>query len=411
MVSMAIFSILAILLLHRKISSLIDPLNFHLIWCASALALLTGYFNSVGISIDGLLFVLVYVSYIAGLYLFLGKTHSDVNELTNELYDGRNIKLFFLCLFLNIVSRYEFIAYAISSPSIIDWFLYHFKQVEGRSIPQYILQLGARPFFLYYLFILLRIKPTWRLYLVLILVINIFLDVFAGGRSSVISLLLSYGYFVHRFRSLFQEKTLKSLNLYGALCVVFALLIGATVTSFYNQDSTVEEGVLSIANRLLAAGDGLEMYLTNNGSAHIPTGISEYMKSVFGIFIKRVVVIQTQSIGWQLYELENGIEVPFAVGPNYILPLQAFVLGKLFIIPYALFISFVVAFMRGNRFSRKYITSRPLSFVLGILSFEPALDIELFVLTLCGCLFVYFFFVRSFQRYKLTFDQSPHEQN
>ncbi|MEZ0609314.1 oligosaccharide repeat unit polymerase [Fibrella sp. WM1] len=404
LLAIAVFTIAAIFLVRKRISSLIDPLNFHILWCASGLALLTGYFWSVGINVDGFLFVVVYIAYIVGLSLFLGKPDNDVTGLQRELDDPRNTKLFLVCLALNVVSRYEFITYAITSPSLVEWFLYRFKQIEGRSIPQYILQLGARPFFLYYLFMLLKTQRKWRVYLIAVLLVNVFLDIVAGGRSSVISLLLAYGFFVYRFSPLFPQQTLKRLNIYGAVAVGLALTVGATVTSYYRPDSSFEEGILSIANRLLAAGDGLEMYLANNASAYIPTGLNEYVKSVFGIFIKRVVDVQTQSIGWRLYELENGIEVPFAVGPNYILPLQAFVLEKYLAIPYALFISFWVAFLRGNAFSRRFISSRPLIFILGLLSFEPALDLELFILTLSGCLFVYFVILLPVRRFRFVAD-------
>lgn len=398
------FTVAVIFLLRKRLSSLIDPLNFHILWCASGLALLAGYFWSKGINADGFLFVIVYVSYILGLYLFLERPTYNLKDLEDELYDSRNTKLFITCILLNLVSRYEFFTYALSSSSIVDLFLYRFKQVEGRSIPQYILQLGARPFFLYYLFILLKIKPNWRIYLVLILLTNILFDIIAGGRSSIISLLIFYGFFVHRFRPLFSKKLLTQLNRYGLVAVAFALSVGAFVTSFYEPDSSFEEGILKIANRLLAAGDGLEMYLANNASAYIPTGFDEYVKSVFGIFIKRVVDIKTQSVGWRLYELENGIEVPFSVGPNFILPLQAFVLNKYLAVPYALMISFIVAFLRGSRLNRLFPFNKPLSFVMGVLCFEPALDLEFFILTATGCLFVYFVIIFPARKLRFIFD-------
>ena len=401
--AMILFSVSAIFVLRKKVSSLIDPLIFHMVWCASALALLSGYFFTAGLSIDGLLFVSVYICYIGGLYMFLGIPKTSIVALESELNNSKNTKLFIVCLFLNLASRYEFFSYALSSPSLFEWFLYRFKQFEGRSVPQYILQLGARPFFLYYIFILLKTKPNWRPYLILLLIFNVLLDVVAGGRSSIISLLLAYGYFVHRFLPLFSKSTLRKLNRYGIFFVLFALVVGATVTSLYKQDSNIQEGGLSIVNRLLAAGDGLEMYLVNNGSENIESGIGEYIKSIFGIYIKRVVDIKTQSIGWKLYELENGVEMPFAVGPNYILPLQAFVLGKFFIVPYSLFISFLVAFLRGNYLTRRYLQSKPLSFVLGLTSFEPALDIELFVLVLIGCLSIYFIFILPVRKVNFSF--------
>ncbi|MCK8492302.1 hypothetical protein M0L20_10615 [Spirosoma sp. RP8] len=401
---MAVLSISLIYFLRDKISSLIDPLLIHLIWCASGMALLIGYFFTNGLSLDGLSFISVYIIYVIGLFRFLNNTSQSYETLRKSLYDDRNFKLFVVSLILNIVSRYEFFTYAISHPAVIEWFLYKFKQTEERSFAQYILQIGARPFFIYYTFILLKTKPKWRVVIVVILLGNVLLDVFAGGRSAIIGLIVAYGYFVHRFRPFFSEYKLKKLNRYSIIFIASALVIGSVVTSFYSKEATIKEGMMSMVNRLLAAGDGLEMYLANNASEHIESGVGEYIKSAFGIFIKRVVDIQTQSVGWKLYELENGVISSIAVGPNYILPLQALVLGKIFIPIYPLLISFIVAFLRGNRYSRKLSISQDLSFVLGLISFEPALDVELFVLVLAACLSIYLIFIYPVRKIKFLLD-------
>lgn len=399
--SVLIPSIIIFILFRKRISSLIDPIVFHILWCTSALALVFGYFSSEGVSIDGLLFISVYLFYLLGLFFFLDDKPLRKEVLVKELTETK-LKLFFASLLLNLFSRYDFFLYAIDNPSIIEWFLYRFKQIEGRNVVQYIFQVGARPFFIYYSLGVFFSKPRWRVYIIVCLLFNLALDVLAGGRSSVISLLLTFGYYVYFFKSVISVDIVRKVNLYGVLLLSLALFVGALVTTFYKQDGTLIDGSFAIINRLLAAGDGLEMYLTNNASLYINTGFIEYIKSVFGIFIKRLVDIQTKSVGWQLYELEYGISVPFSVGPNYILPLQAFVLGKLFIIPYSLIIAYLVAFLRGNRLKKLLITNPSLSFILGLLSFEPALDMELFVLTLSGCLFVYFFFFYPISKFKFT---------
>ncbi|OJW78847.1 hypothetical protein [Spirosoma sp. 48-14] len=402
--SMAFYTISLFFLFKRKIFSLIDPLILHLTWCSSGLALLSGYFFDRGIDFDGFGFVSVYLFYILGLYLFLDTSPKSKSDLSLILNDNRNKKLFFISLLLNVVSRYEFIIYAINNPSVVEWFLYKFKQIESHSFIQYILQVGARPFFIYYSFVLIHAKKTWRTPLIFILSINVLLDIFSGGRSAIIGLILSVGYYIYFFRPFFSQKRLNQINKISVLVIVLAIVVGAVITSFYKRESTVEEGMLGMINRLLAAGDGLEMYLTNHGSAYVKSGPGEYIKSVFGIFLKRIMPVQSQSVGWQLYELEHGIISPIAVGPNYILPLQAFVLGKFFIPFYCLLISFIVAFLRGNKLSRKLIVNQDLAFVLGLLSFEPVLDMELFILVICGCLSIYFIFIYPFKKIRFLFD-------
>jgi oligosaccharide repeat unit polymerase len=402
--SMAICSTALFFFFKQKISSFIDPLVMHLVWCASGLALLFGYFFSKGIDIDGFSFVLVYLFYLTGLFFFLDTSPPNEINLKQALNDNRNVKLFFVSLLLNVISRYEFISYATSNPSVVEWFLYKFKQTESRSFVQYILQIGARPFFMYYTFVLIHAKKSWRFPLIVILLINVLLDIFAGGRSAIIGLILACGFYVYFFRPFFSNKRIKQINKLGFLVISLAIIIGAVVTSFYSRDATVAEGMLGMVNRLLAAGDGLEMYLTNHGSVFVRTGPNEYIKSVFGIFLKRIMPIESQSIGWQLYELEHGLISPIAVGPNYILPLQAFVLGKIFIPVYCLFISFAVAFLRGNKLSKKIIANQELAYVLGTISFEPVLDIELFVLVICSCLFIYTVFIYPVKRIKFVFD-------
>ncbi|WP_461126193.1 hypothetical protein [Spirosoma aerophilum] len=403
-ISFMVLAVLFFILLRKKIFSIIDPLVNNIIWCASSLGLLFGYLVSKNINLDGFSFVSVFFVYIAGLYFFLDTTPRKVSDLEKGLTSKKNTLLFTVCLLLNLGSRLEFISYAIEHPSIASWFLYKFVQYEGRSFWQYILQIGAKPFFIYYLFVLLRTKKEWRPQLIIILIINSLLDIVAGGRSSLLGLLDTYGFFIYYFSPYYTKKSVNRLNWYGISFIIFALINSIIVTSFYSSEGTIEDGVLRMANRILSAGDGLEMYLANNASNIIPSGVLEYSKAAFGIFIKQIIPIETQSVGWQLYEIDSGHISPVSVGPNFILPLQVIILGKFFLIPYTLFISYVVSFLRGNRLSKRLIKSQPLSFVLGILTFQLVIDVEFFVLQLCACLFVYYCFIYPFRKFTLVND-------
>ncbi|MVM29565.1 hypothetical protein GO755_05940 [Spirosoma sp. HMF4905] len=402
--SFGLFTFLFLFLLKSKLSSIIDPLVSNIIWCSSGLSLLMGYISAKSINLDSLSFILVYIIYIIGLYLYLDKSPRSIEILQKGLNDKKNVTIFTICLILNIASRYDFITYAISHPSIASWFLYKFTQWHGRSFWQYILQIGARPFFTYYIFILLKTRKQGRFVLVVILISNSVLDIIAGGRSSLLGLLEAYGYFIFYFYPLFAGKTIKKLNWYGIGFLIISLLNSIVVTSFYNDDRTIGDGALHMANRVLSAGDGLEMYLVNNASIYIESGVIEYIKATFGIFLKQILPVETQSIGWKLYELNNGYLSPISVGPNFILPLQVIVLGKIFLLPYTLLVSFLTAFFRGNKFSKKYISSQPLSFVLGLLTFQLVVDAEFFVLQLCACLFVYFIFIFPVRKITIVFD-------
>ncbi|MVM38054.1 hypothetical protein GO730_11405 [Spirosoma sp. HMF3257] len=227
------------------------------------------------------------------------------------------------------------------------------------------------------------------------------MDIIAGGRSSLIGVIMMFGYYVYLFPELFPVRKLRQINVWGLVGIFFALMILAIVTSFYSQEISIKDGYLAMLNRLLAAGDGLDLYLVNNAEQHIPSGLGEYIKSVFGIFIKRVVPIQTQSIGWQLYELDQGRIIPFSVGPNFILPLQVAVLGYTWLIPYCVFIACVVGALRKNYLARFVKLPPVLSFALGTMAFEPILDIELFFLYISGILVLYFFIVYPFLRLKI----------
>lgn len=404
--SFILFFISFFFLLRKKIFSIIDPLLLNLIWCASSLALLMGYFASKDINLDWAVFVCVYFIYVFGLYFFIDKSPRDIHSLNKGLYDNKNVKIFIICLLLNLFSRYEFIVFAMSNPSMESWFMYRFQQMETRGVAQFIAQIGARPFFLYYLFVLLKTKKNWRFTLIIILIGNSVLDIIAGGRSSVLGLVEAYGYFIFYFSPLFSKKFVKKINLYGGFMLVFPIINAVVVTYFYNSESTISDSALRMINRLLAAADGLEMYLANNAPLHIKMGFIEYLKATFGIFIKRAINIDTQSMGWQLYELDAGRPSHVAVGPNFVLPLQVVMIGKIFFLPYSLVAAYIIAFLRGNKLSKKYIRSQPLSYVLGILAFQLAIDLEFFVFQLCSVLFIYFTFIFPVRKISINFDWS-----
>lgn len=386
-------------LFRNKISTLIDPLSFHLLWCASVLSLLVGYVYKYQLNLSAILFALTFVIYISVLYFSLRV--EDRVKLRHEEVHFKLVTMYFACLVLFMISRYEFILYALKTNSPLEWVFYRFKQVEGRNPIQYILQLGARPFFLYYTFVIISTGHKLKRLAYAMLVINLFMDIIAGGRSSLIGVIMMFGYFIYLFPNIFSVKRLRKINIFGLLGIFIALTILAIVTSLYNPDYTVKDGYLAMLNRLLAAGDGLDMYLVNNADQYIPSGLWVYIKSVFGIFLKRVSSINPQSIGWQLYELDQGKIVPFSVGPNFILPLQAVIIGPFWLIPYCILIGFIVSVLRNNYFGRFFKIPPVLSFALGTLSFEPVLDMELFILYISGVLALYFLFVYPFLRIRV----------
>jgi len=179
---------------------------------------------------------------------------------------------------------------------------------------------------------------------------------------------------------------------------IVAIIIAATVTSFYTGGDSLANGFVVIFNRIFAAPDGIEYYLKFNGEKHIDSGAGPYITSIFGIYIQRLTEIPYKNIGWQLTELAVG-DVGLAQGSNYTVLLQAVVFSHYLAPVYGMAAGWLVARMR-------YATPKNprelfLVYTISIVCFTFAIDIEYFTLLIISLITVYVIIVSPILRIKV----------
>ncbi|WP_234736671.1 hypothetical protein [Tellurirhabdus bombi] len=384
---------------RRKISSLIDPLLLNMIWCASCVSILVGYAAKYGINGTWSLFMGTFIVYVPFLYAFLKPPQAPKEQpKISESEDRLTLKLYLVSLVLALYSSWDFILYALRS-SPVEWVLYRFVQLGARNPLQFIAKLGAYPFFYFFSFWLIQQQHAKKNLIRLILFFVLFLDLLTAGRSQLINVITAYGLFLYKSPPVAKPQYLRKINIYGALGIFISMVWAVLIASLYNTGMTLEDGLLAMVNRIVAAGDGLEMYLVNQADRYINTGIVEYTKSAFGIFISNIFKIPTKSLGWQLFELESGLDSAISLGPNFILPLQVVMFGGLFLIPYTIFMAYLTAKLRGFSFSG--IAGKGLSYGLAYYCFIPSLDMEFGTMTYISLLFVYFVFLFPLAKFRL----------
>ena len=395
-ITLLLGSVFLIIAFKKKINSLIDPLALHLVSTASALALLFGFVYKNMFDENSFSFLLVYIIYLPSLFYFLNSNPSDnyIPSISNSR--SKQLKLYVISVLLILYSRYDFFIYAIKSTPI-EWFLYRFKLIEGRDPLQYICRIGATSFFYYFSFILLTEKIWSKKVIIFILVFNLLIETISGGRSSMINFILSYGLFLYKFPGFFSKKYINKVNFIGLIGVSISITVAILVTSMYGADSSFEDGMSKVLNRMLAAGDGLEMYLVNHADRYIETGFFEYIKSAFGIFVSNIFGVKTKSFGWRLYELDQGYDILNSVGPNFILPLQVIALSKYLLVPYVILFAYLTAKLRNFN-----LKGHPaLSYSMAINAFYLSTDLEFASLIYVSTFAVYILIFLPIQSFKI----------
>ncbi len=374
---------------RKYITSIIDPIVLHFIWFSSCMAIIMGFIYKHGVNANILLFTGSLILYAVFLFYFLKPQSSSVQHIE---IGGSTKLIFFLYLIstvLTFYSKIDFIIFA-SKSTFVEWFLYRFVLLEGRNPTQYIFRLGAFPFFCFFSFVLIINNPKVRFIIIFILVINLFVDVLSGGRSSILNFIFAIGTYFSKF-SLGDRQFVKKLNTYGSIMIIISLFVAISVTSLYKEQATLQDGSLMIFDRVISAGDGLDMYLTNNADKYLDTGLIAYLKSALGLFLGKLFDVDTKSIGWRLYEIDSGMEIDVAAGPNYILPLQVAILGYMYLIPYTLLIAYCVAKMRILLI--RGTGGYALCYALAYNCFTLLIDIEYATLIYVSIFFVYFLFI------------------
>lgn len=402
-----ISSVLILFLFRKKISSIIDPLVNHCVWISAHFTFLIAYIAKYGISYWALFFLFILLVYVACFnYLLVplsnDKFESKYNSLIHVLFEKKRTLcfLYWLIVLLTFYSQIDFFMYAVDSSSVASWFLYKFVDLQGRDPLLRILGTGITPFFYLFSFINIFIYKERAKTAIFIIALFCLIQIFAGGRSSMLHLLFSIGTFILYFRPAFPEKTIARINRVGLVAIIVSLVVASAVSSFYSEDYSMLDGFQIIINRLVAAADGLEYYMKYNGEEKLPTGIWQYFLSVFAVYVKGLLHIDYKNVGTQLTELVQG-DVEFAQGANYTIFLQVIVLGYYFSLFYVPLLTALSAKFRNNRTTS--IRKLSLSYFFVSNAFTCITDLEYFVLVIISGVICYSLFIWPFFTFSLNF--------
>lgn len=382
------------LIFKKFITTLADPLVFHLIWLSSIGTFFVIFFEKYNIDSDYLILLNSYFIYIFSLVIFFYLFHKsntafkkeNISYLCPPLFAKRKLLLLIIISFIVFLfSQKGFLAYAFKSSNISELFLYRYVNLQGRD-PFSRVAFEATPFFLLFNFYSIHhklYKKTSLLFIFFYLIISIV----SGGRSSLINLILSIGFYIFFFQESIRNSTFRKINLITIFCGFIAILTATLVTSFYPETNEINSASNVIFNRIFASADGVEYYLKYNASSHLQSGLVPYLYSIFGIYIKYLTTdIEIKNIGWQLTELVIG-NVTFAQGANYIFLLQAIIFSKYLAPIYTFLIALFVAKIRYCFVRNRKII--PLLYALSSLAFSLPLDIEYFFLQLLSIIILY----------------------
>lgn len=375
---------------RSKVVSIIDPLTTHIVWIASHLAFLIGYMYKYGASTLPVFFFVNMLIYVLFYNFFLknNKVILIAKKEENMNFNIKKVKIIYTTLFiLNIFSRMNFFKYMIENPTITSWFLYRFKDMEGRDPLLRIISTGTELYLIFYSFLLYAVLKKQKLLVIIFVTIILGLDVLAGSRSGLINVLFILGLCFFYFKNHFDLKMIGRFNKKATVLMAFAVFAAVIVSSFYSVNSTLSDGVGIVTNRFLASGDGLEYYMNYDGLHKIKSGIDQYIYSIFGIYIKRFTGVNYKNVGLQLSELVLG-NLEFTQGANYTFLLQTMVIGYPFFFIYVPCVAYFTAKLRAIKFSS--VRLLPLSFFLSATSFLVAEDLEFYILNFISGILVFF---------------------
>lgn len=372
----------------RLSTSLLDPLNYHLLWISTIVTFPIVYCYRYGFSLIALYFFSSMLFYFIMLRFFINYMDRDCNNnhivfMTYFPYK-KAIKLWFYLSLLLAFSKLSMFEYMIENP-IIKWPLYRYIDLQGRNPLERILSTAIPPFFIMFSLAVLLFYKRNKLLIVTSIFFYLTTMVLGGGRSSLIGLAFSVGLFLFFFKGAFSKRNIYLANVTGALVLVFSLILAIVVTSFLVSDI---DPVYLILNRIMANADGLEYYLKYDGFSVLPSSLIKYLESVLGLFLKPLLG-DIKNVGWLLSEAAVGSKLDFAQGANFILPLQAMVFPFYLGLFYIAFIAASVAFFRCISFSSRSLL--PYAYFLSSSSFIMATDIEYWVFVIfSGSLFFVF---------------------
>jgi len=377
--------------LKNKITSIIDPLVYEILWLSSNISFLLVFSFQYGFNPFSIIFLFSFF-----LYIFILKKQLISNNVRYfkkvKIVINKNkiFLVYVMSLALLLYSKVDLFIYMIEN-DFSHWFLYRFVDLQGRNPILRIINIGVVPVFLYISFLYIFFLKKYKFIISLLLIGYIILLLLGGGRSSLLSIIFAFGIFLIMHRNIYTKKELSKINIYSSIFVFISILFIIVISSMYKTDSVFMDGVNIFLNRVMANADGLEYYMRYNGYDNIQSGFFSYIMSFLGIYIKRILDIDYINIGQQLSELVVRHSLDFAQGSNYTLPLQVMVFGYYFYPIYVVLISLVVIKMRNQLISNSFSKNIRIYYLLS-LSFGPIHDLEYFMLRIISCILIYFIF-------------------
>lgn len=394
------------ILFKKYITSLADPLIYHILWLSSQATFLVIYAERNLTSLYYSIFLITLVVYIISLVFFFSiysvkknniiiKYKRDIRQndyFSHKKWDVVLFVLFTLYLYSN-KARFEYI---LNCKSFAELALYRFAELQGRDPLERILSNSVSIMF-FFLFRCIHKDIRRKLSYTIILFV-LLIGIITGGRGTMLSLIFSIGAYVFYYYHEINRRIIVKLNKLSVFFVILAIVFASIISSLYDAENSLSEGFLIIFNRVFAAPDGIEYYLKYSGDEHIKTGFFPYFLSVFGIYIKNMFGIEYKNIGWQLTELAVG-EVSFAQGANFTLLLQAIVFNPYITPIYAIVIAWIVSRLR-YLYSRNNLYA-PMVFVASAFSFGIAIDIETFFFVMISSIAIYLAIIYPIMKFKI----------
>ena len=386
-----VFTFLIIVYLRNKISSVLDPLMYEIVWLSSNISFLIVFSFTKGVNPFAVIFLFSFLLYIVLLNkLLISNKTRYYKRVLIHINTKKTFLVYIISVILLIYAKQDVFIY-MKENDFLHWFLYRFVDLQGRNPILRIINMGVTPIFLYLSFFYIFLLKKYRIFIFSILLSYTAILVLAGGRSSLLSVLLSFGVFLVIHRNIYGKSTVKKINLYSSFFVFLALLFIIGVSTMYHPDYSYTDGIKIFLNRIVANADGLEYYMLYDGYSHIKSGFFPYILSFLGIYLKGPLGIDYKNIGQQLSELVVGHPLSFAQGANYTLPLQVVVFGYYLYPVYVLASSLIVVKMR-NMTESTSLSKNILIFFLISTSFGVVHDLEYFTLKVISFFIVYILF-------------------
>lgn len=386
-----------IVVFRNKLHSFIDPLLYHLIWLSSIVA----FCIELAIVDCGLWSVsFMGLSFFYNFLLFIFSRVINKKHSTNAFPIAWRYYIFLILILLYRLIFQDMDKWTVlfneGLSAVVA--LKFVNLAAGRNIIITIIDNGLESIFsyiLFYIFFFEKVKAR-KIIGITIFMYSLLSGIILGGRSYLIILSLSIGFFLFYFRSHYEVKRYRFLIVKIAPILVVAILVIASFISTLHsgnvevegmEDSInlFEKGLPIVYNRVFANADGIDYFIRYNGQELLDP--ENFVYNNFGVFLNSTADIKHKSMGQQLIERVYGHSVDFAQGPNFFFLLQSSFFN--FFAPLYLLI-ITCFFIRTRYLKAKDLTLKDMYFFfLASNSFGMFTDSELYIFTILLGSFVF----------------------